>query len=363
MRPQVSASRTVKTETLEVGLVLPQHGPAGLFGPSAEVCARLAVAEVNAENGVLGREINLVLVDGGAPPHQVADEVDALVSAGVVDAVTGWHISAVRQAVAVRTTGRVPYVYTALYEGGERTPGVFLTGETPDRQLLPALRWFSQELGVKRWCIVGDDYIWPRVTAARARAYAELVGGSVTTEVFVNLGSEDLAPAVRQVERSDAEGVLMLLVGDDAVRFNRAFAAAKLDSRLPRLSPLMDENMLLASGGEATQRLYATAGYFESLPTSAGMDFGGRYVGFAGPLGPVLNSMGESCYEGVRLLVELIQRAGTVDLTAISAATSCDRVVGYDGPRGAVELRDRHLVQPVYLAKAQGLEFDVLQQL
>lgn len=349
--------------TLQVALVLPLQGPAGLFGPSAELCAALAAAEVNAAGGVLGRELRLHVVDGGAAPQRVADEVDALVSAGAVDAVTGWHISAVRQAVAERTTGRVPYVYTALYEGGERTPGVFLTGETPHYQLLPAIRWFAEELGVRRWCVVGDDYVWPRVTAVRARAYAAATGGAVCEEVFVGLGSEDLRPAVDRVARSEADAVLMLLVGEDAVRFNRAFAAAGLHERLPRLSPLMDENMLLGSGPEATERLFATAGYFESLPTAAGLEFGGRYQAFAGSGAPVLNSMGESCYEGVRLLVELVQRAGSLDMGRITALAGTERPVGYDGPRGAVQLRDRHLAQPVYLAEARGLEFDVLHQL
>jgi urea transport system substrate-binding protein len=350
-------------ETLQVALVLPLHGPAGLFGPSAEVCAQLAAAEVNVESGVLGRKLRLVVVDGGGSPGHVADEVDALVSAGAVDAVTGWHISAVRQAVARRTADRVPYVYTALYEGGERTPGVFLTGETPDRQLLPAMRWFAEELGVRRWCVVGDDYVWPRVTAAAARTYARLAGGGVSTELYVDLGCEDFAPALALLERSDAEGVLMLLVGDDAVHFNRMFAAAGLDERFPRLSPLMDENMLLASGAEATRGLYATAGYFEALTTAASLDFGGQYNRFAGPLAPTLSSMGESCYEGVRLLVELVRQAGSVDVRAVTAAASRDGGVGYDGPRGPVVLQERHLVQAMYLAEARGLDFDIVLRL
>lgn len=116
------------SEVLNVALVVPLQGPAGIFGPSCESCATLAAEEVNAAGGVLGRELNLVPVDGGAPPAVVAAELDALVSAGAVDAVTGWHISAVREAVAPRIRGRVPYAYTALYEGGEQRPGLFLTG-------------------------------------------------------------------------------------------------------------------------------------------------------------------------------------------------------------------------------------------
>src|SRR5919109_2300430 len=143
-------------DSLNVALVVPLQGPAGIFGPSCECCGLLAAEEVNAESGVLGRELRLVLVDGGAPPEQGASEIDALISAGVIDAVTGWHISAVREVVAPRVNGRVPYVYTALYEGGERSPGVFLTGETPNRQLRPTLEWFAGQLGIRRWTIVGD---------------------------------------------------------------------------------------------------------------------------------------------------------------------------------------------------------------
>lgn len=75
-----------------------------------------------------------------------------LSTAGLVDAVVGWHHSSIRQAVAARIGGAIPYVYTALYEGGEVTPGVFLIGETPAFQLRPAVKWLRNEHGVRRWC-------------------------------------------------------------------------------------------------------------------------------------------------------------------------------------------------------------------
>ena len=130
-------------DVLSMALVIPLQGPAGIFGPSCESCATLAMEEINAQGGVLGRELNLVPVDGGAAPSSVAKNVDALIRAGTVEAVTGWHISAVREAVAPVIGGRVPYAYTALYEGGEHRPGVFLTGETPDLQLGPARPWLQ----------------------------------------------------------------------------------------------------------------------------------------------------------------------------------------------------------------------------
>jgi urea transport system substrate-binding protein len=343
---------------LRVALVIPLHGPAGIFGPSCELCAELAVEEANAGSGVLGRELRLVVVDGGASPTEVADRIDALISAGAVDAVTGWHISAVREVVAPRIAGRVPYVYTPLYEGGERSPWVFLTGETPARQVRPALRWFAAELGVRRWTIVGNDYVWPRRSARAARRYLDELGGVVCDEIYVELGATDFTAPLARVAASGCDAVLMLLVGDDAVAFNRAFTQAGLDR--VRFSPLMDENMLLASGADDTRGLFAAAGYFESLATGDSLDFGGRYHRRFGPTAPVLNSLGESCYEGVRLLTELVHRAGSPDPSRMRRLSDG---LGYDGPRGPVELRDRHLAQRVFLAAADGLHFDVIHRL
>lgn len=355
-RPRVRAAEP----TLDVALVIPLHGSAGMFGPSCELCAQLAAEELNAEGGVLGREVRLVPVDGSAPPGRVAYDVAQLVDAGAVDAVVGWHISAVRQAVAPRVAGRVPYVYTALYEGGEHTPGVFLTGETPSRQLFPAMRWLSQEHGIRRWCVVGDDYVWPRETASAARRYASELGGSICREDYVPLGSDDYATALRGIEATRPDAVLMLLVGQDAVAFNRAFARLGLDGACLRLSTLTDENMVLASGSESTHGVCAAAAYFAALSTPESEDFGARFRRRFGPAAPTLNSLGESCYEGLLALAALIRRAGRLDVRRMCLLAD---TVAFAGPRGEVRMRDRHVDQRVYLAEADGLELDVVTQL
>lgn len=348
-------------DTLDVALVVPLSGPAGVFGPSCELSARLAAEELNAAGGVLGSEVRLITVDGGAAPRAVAAEVGALVARGAVDAVAGWHISAVRKALAPRIAGQVPYIYTAQYEGGERTPGVFVTGETPAGQLLPAMRVLAEATGARRWCVVGNDYVWPRETARAARRYARDCGGRVHDEVFVPLGAEDFGPALRRVERCAADAVLMLLVGNDAVRFNRAFAAYGLHQRCLRLSTHMDENILLASGAETTEGLWATSGFFESLATAESLDFGRRYALRFGVEAPPVGSLGESCFEGLRLLGALAERARSLDVRGMREAG--DATVAYEGPRGALRLRGNHVDQRVYLARADVFDFDVVAQL
>ncbi|MEU5890228.1 substrate-binding domain-containing protein [Streptomyces sp. NPDC047461] len=351
---------TADASVLGVALVVPMQGPAGIFGPTCELCAQLAAEEVNRAGGVLGRELRLLPVDGGGSPREIADHVEALVELGVVQGVTGWHISSVRQALAPRIAHRVPYVYTALYEGGEHTAGVFLTSETPRDQLRPAMGLLAHERGVRRWFVVGNDYVWPRRTARAAHGYARESGGAVDGEVYLPLGTHDFEPVLRRIERSEADAVLMLLVGSDAVRFNRAFAAYGLPARCLRLSTLMDENMLMASGPSATEDLYSTAGFFASLANQDTLDFHGQYAGRYGVEAPALGSLGESCYEGVLLLAALLRRAGTLDVAAIGAAAG---TVSYEGPRGLMHLRGRHVRQRIYLARADGLDFDVLTEL
>jgi urea transport system substrate-binding protein len=358
--PQRCSGALPQITMIKLGLVIPLQGPAGIFGPSCEACAQLAAEELNLGPGVLGQELNLVVIDGGQAPQRVAAAVSSLVSTRAVDAITGWHTSAVRQAVVSRVAGRVPYVYGPLYEGGERSRGVFLVGETPSRQVLPGMQWLARHQGVRRWFIVGDDYVWPRVTAAEARRYASECGGRICDQVFVPLGSEDFQPVIRRVASARSDAVLMLLVGQDAVLFNRAFADAGLDERCLRFSPLMEENMLLASGAENTRGLYSSAGYFDAMPTGDNLDFHALYVARFGPAAPTLNSLGESCYEGVMAFAALARRAGSLDPEEM-ARMSED--ISYDSPRGSVRMRDRHLEQRIYLAVAKGLEFEILTRL
>ncbi|GAA4543643.1 substrate-binding domain-containing protein [Amycolatopsis samaneae] len=357
--PPSLATRT-RDESWRVAMVVPLQGPAGLFGPSCEAITDLAVHELNESGGILGRRVDAEIVDGGAPPGQVAEDLRGLVEGGRVDAVSGWHISSVRHALAPVVADRVPYVYTSLYEGGERRAGIFCSGETPRCQIEPALRWLRDQLGARRWFVVGDDYVWPHRSARAIRQYAHELGLDITGEAFVGLGSGDMSTVVRAIESSTSDGVLMLLVGQDAVRFNRSFAAHGLGDRLVRFSPLMEENMLLASGADATGNLYVSAAYFRSMVTADAMDLLGRYVDRHGASAPALNNAAESCYEGLHTLAALVRRAGTPDLPALNAAIDG---VAYHGPRGTIEFRGQQADQHVHLAVADGYDFEVLTRL
>ncbi|MGQ1838184.1 substrate-binding domain-containing protein [Kocuria turfanensis] len=349
----------MRNDDVRIGLVIPLQGSTGIFGPSCEAVADTAVREINAE-GLLGRRVVLEVVDGGAPVPEITARVGRLLERGAIDALTGWHISAVREALAPLTAGRIPYAYTSLYEGGERRPGVFCTGETPEHQVGPALRWLRDRRGAHRWFIVGDDYVWPRVSARVTERFAHELDLELVGAAFVPLGTGDFSGTLDAVARSGADGVLLYLVGQDAVQFHRMFAARGLDDRLLRYTPLMEENMLLASGCEATRDLFVSASYFRSLATASALQLCTSYVADHGPDAPPLNEMAESCYEGLLMLRALAHRAGSFEVPRLMAAA---QGFGYDGPRGAMTMARHRTDQPIHLAVPDGFDFEVIETL
>jgi ABC-type branched-subunit amino acid transport system substrate-binding protein len=343
-------------QAVRVGIVVPTSGTLGLLAPSALNCASLAAAELNAAGGILGRPVELVLVDGGRAPAEVAAEVAVLVRAKAITAVVGTHASDVRVALARVLGGAVPYVYTPPYEGGERSPGVFLLGETPQRQLGPALDWLLAR-HARRWLLIGNDYVWPRRVHAAARRHLLRAGARVVGERYVPRGGADAAALVEAVAAARVDAVLLSLVGSDLVAFNRAFAASSMGGRVARVCAALEENGLLGAGGDGTGELYAAMGYFAAMATEPSLAFGARYTARFGPCAPMLNGHGEGAYDGVQLLAALAQRAGTLAVPALDAVADG---TGVSGGRGRFVLQGRHAVQPVYLARADGLDFDVI---
>lgn len=349
-----------RSEVYRVGMVIPLQGPGGIFGPSCMAVSELARRELNAGAGFGGREIQLEFIDGGRDPRAVTAEVSDLLDAGALDAISGWHISSIRRHLAPVVRGRVPYVYTSLYEGGEVSSNVYCSGESPERQIYPAMRWLRDHHGVRSWYVVGADYIWPLRTYQLIGHFAAALGVDIVGSSFVPMGRADDPQLPVMAAESRCQAVLTLLVGQDAVDFHRNFAARDLHHRMLRFSPLMEENMLLAGGAETTENLFASAAYFRALNTESSLQFVGSYVNANGYEAPALNNMAESCYQGIYALSHLARRAGGLD------PTRCDaRIDGleFDSPRGVVRFEGNQARQQIYLAQANGLDFEVVAAL
>jgi ABC-type branched-subunit amino acid transport system substrate-binding protein len=348
-------------QVFTVGLLVPTSGSAGIWGPSTIACARLAAEEINRGGGLLGQEVSLRVVDAADEVGGLPQLTEQILDGAEIDAIVGMHISAVRERLRSSVCGRVPYVYTPLYEGGERTQGVYAIGETPQQQLRPAISALAARFRLQRWALLGNDYVWPRISHALAKTYIREAGGEVVDDLYLPLGMTDFGAVVARLAGLKADGLLLSLVGQDAVGFNREFGAATGRVRgMVRLSCAIEENGLLAMGADNTDGLYAAAAYFAGLPTDANMAFKERYYSLFGDRAPTLNALGQSTYEGMHFLVALIERGFSRKQPWSMPGTEPIR---YRSAREAVYVDNDRKLGPIYLAQAEGHLFERMQRL
>lgn len=340
--------------SMRIALCVPMQGSAGIWGPSCLASAQLAQAELNRSDGIDGRPCELLLVDASDESVRLENELGALIDAGEVDALVGMHISSVRERIVGVVAGRLPYIYTCLHEGGVAAPGLFTIGETAIRQLRPSLHWLTEHKARRRWALVGNDYVWPRASHAIARRCVAEAGGDVVAEIYVPFGMADYSEVFDALRRSRSEAVLISLVGQDAIDFNRAFAAAGLAGRILRLSCAIEENQLLAIGAANTENLHVVLGYFAALATEENAAFKERYYGRFGDRAPPLNSIGQSLYEGMHFLAALLDARGGEDVVRTAEA------LVYRSARRSPWPRDQVSPPPIYLACAEGHLFRVI---
>lgn len=334
-------------------------GTAGIWGPSAVNSALLAATEINARGGILGREIELSVHDAGAPLSHVRRDARDLVEFDDADIVLGAHISAVRVALRDTFSHRVPYIYTPIYEGGERTPGVLAIGETPPRQAKPAIAWLAERKRAQRWYLIGSDYVWPWLSHRSVKRYIAEAGGQVVGEDFVALGEQDHGSYLARIEMARPDVVFISLIGQDGILFNRSFAEHGLSARMLRLANCVDETVLLGIGADKTENLYAASGYFVDVANAAGEAFRGAYQRVFGACAPAPGATAQSNYEGLYFLEALARRAGALDVRSLTAAAEG---VVYRGGRGPVGLRRQHAEMPIYLGEAHGFDFRLVAQ-
>ena len=220
-------------------------GPSGIWGPASINSTLLGVSEINRRGGILGREIEVAFHDTGGDINDVTRTASDIVASEDADLVMGSHISAVRVALRKVVAGHIPYLYTPVYEGGERTPGVMAIGETPGAQWRPAIEWLANNRQASNWYLIGSDYVWPWLSHKAIKKYIADAGGRVVGEEFVPIGEHDHSSQLERIRTARPDVVLITLIGADSVVFNRTFGEQGLGRRMLRLAGAMDETCLL----------------------------------------------------------------------------------------------------------------------
>ena len=347
------------TREFKIGLFIPLSGPASLFGPTNRACAELAADEINKDGGILGRQIKLIPTDAGGPPAETAKSAVRLTLDENVDLFVGSHDSATRQALVTTIKGKVPYIYTPVYEGGECAFNVYCLGETPNQQARPSIGWLATERKTKGYYLIGDDYVWPRKTNAETKQYIAENGGNVVGEEYVPFGAPNkFEEVVTRIKAAKPDAVVITLVGADNVNFNRTFAGFGLDKDIARLAFLLEENTLMGIGAESSNNLYSCMGYFANDPSPANTKFKAAYHAKFGDKAPQLSTLGVDCYAGVNCAHALVTKAGGTDGKNCMAASEG---LKFDTAAGPATMRGRQVDKNMFLADCKGTEFNVIK--
>jgi urea transport system substrate-binding protein len=343
----------------KIGLFIALSGPASLFGPTQKACAELATEEINKAGGILGRQIKLIPTDAGGPPAESTKSAIRLMLEENVDMFVGSHDSATREALVATIKGKVPYIYTPVYEGGECAFNTYVIADTPEQQIRPSVAYMMKDRGAKSVYLIGDDYVWPRKCNEHAKKYVAENGGSIVAEEYVPFGAPNkFEEIVTRIKSAKPDMVLITLVGADNVNFNRTFAGFGLDKDIARLSLLLEENTLLGIGPESSNNLFSSMSYYANAPGEANKKFKAAYFAKFGDKAPQLGLIGADCYGGIYCAQALATKAGGTDAKKCMAASEG---LSFPTAAGPVTMRGRHVDKTMFLATCKGTEFDIIK--
>jgi urea transport system substrate-binding protein len=346
-------------DEFKIGLFIALSGPASLFGRTQKASAELATEEINKAGGILGRQIRLIPTDAGGPPAESTKSAIRLMLDEKVDMLVGSHDSATREALVATIKGKVPYIYTPVYEGGECAFNTYVIADTPEQQIRPSVAFMMKDRGAKSVYLIGDDYVWPRKCNEQAKKYIADNGGKVVAEEYVPFGAPNkFEEIVTRIKSAKPDMVLITLVGADNVNFNRTFAGFGLDKDIARLSLLLEENTLLGIGPDSSNNLFSSMSYYANAPGEANKKFKAAYFAKFGDKAPQLGLIGADCYGGIYCAHALATKAGGTDAKKCMAASEG---LSFPTAAGSVAMRGRHVDKTMYLATCKGTEFDIIK--
>ena len=331
------------------------------FSETAVVDATLlAIDEINAAGGLLGRRVEALVVDGRSDWEHFAAEAERLIVEEQVAVVFGCWTSACRKTVRpVFERHDHLLIYPVQYEGLEASPNILYTGAAPNQQIIPAVKWSFDNLG-RRFFLVGSDYVFPRTANAIIRDQVTALRGEIVGESYILLGSTEVADTVQAIVDSQPEVILNSINGDSNVAFFAALREAGITpEHIPTVSFSIAEAELPTLDIDLMVGDYAAWNYFQSLDDPANHAFVSRFQKRHGPRRVTSDPL-EAAYLGVKLWSQAVARDGT-EAVEIIRETVLDQ--SYHAPSGVVytDPRNRHTWKTVRIGRirADG-QFDVV---
>jgi urea transport system substrate-binding protein len=265
----VNATGLAVTDTdVTVGILHSVTGTMAISETGSVEAEKLAIDQINAQGGVLGRKIKFIQEDGASDWPTFAEKAKKLLVQDKCAAVMGCWTSASRKAVLpVFEQYNGMLYYPTFYEGLEQSKNVIYTGQEATQQILAGLNWVTKEKGAKTFYLLGSDYIWPRTSNKIARKHIEnVLKLKVAGEEYFPLGSTQFNSVINKMKLVKPDVIYAIIVGGSNVAFYKQLKAAGVDLTKQTLMTIsVTEDEILGIGGENIVGAYACMKYFESL--------------------------------------------------------------------------------------------------
>jgi urea transport system substrate-binding protein len=303
---------------------------------------RLAIDQINASGGILGRQIKVVQEDGASDWPTFAEKAKKLLVGDKVAAVFGCWTSASRKAVLpVFEKENGLLYYPTFYEGLEQSKNVIYTGQEATQQILASLDWIAKTKGAKTFYLIGSDYIWPRTSMKIARKHIEnVLKGTVVGEDYYPLGNTQFGSLINKVKLKKPDVVFAAVVGGSNVAFYKQMKAAGVTAEKQNLLTLsVTEDELLGIGGENMKGFYASMKYFQSLDNPNNKAFVDAFKAKYGK-DSVMGDVTQAAYLGPWLWKAAVEKAGSFDIDKVVAASPGIELK--TAPEGYVKVHENH---------------------
>jgi urea transport system substrate-binding protein len=340
---KVNTTGLAVTDTeVTVGILHSVTGTMAISETGSVQAEKLAIEQINAEGGVLGRKIKFIQEDGGSDWPTFAEKAKKLLVNDKVASVMGCWTSASRKAVLpVFEQYNGMLYYPTFYEGLEQSKNVIYTGQEATQQIIAGLDWVQKEKNAKTFYLLGSDYIWPRTSNKIARKHIEnFLKLKVVGEEYFPLGHTQFNSVINKMKLTKPDVIYAIIVGGSNVAFYKQLKAAGFDLNKQTLMTIsVTEDEILGIGGENIVGGYACMKYFESLDNPNNKSFVSAFKKMWGDK-IVIGDVTQAAYLGPWLWKLTVEKAGSFDVDKVAAASPGVEFKG--APEGYVRVHENH---------------------
>ena len=338
-----STGLAVTDDTVTVGILHSTTGTMAISETGSVQAEKLAIEQINAMGGVLGRKIIYEQEDGASDWPTFAEKAKKLLVNDKVAAVFGCWTSASRKAVLpVFEQYNGMLYYPTFYEGLEQSPNVIYTGQEATQQILAGIDWVVETKGAKSFYLLGSDYIWPRTSNKIARKHIEKLGLKVVGEEYYPLGHTQFNSVINKIKLKKPDVIYAIVVGGSNVAFYKQLKAAGID--MTKEKPLLltisvTEDEIRGIGGDNINGAYAAMKYFQSLDNENNQAFVSAFKEMWGD-DIVIGDVTQAAYLGPWLWKAAVEKAGSFDIDKVREASPDIELT--TAPEGYVKIHPNH---------------------